>query len=178
MIVGGCARAPVLQRFRFPVASMQSCSLPLMLRADVRAPPAGSVKKFTFDFSYNSFVERDHPEYASQTAVWADIGVGVLENAYSGAARELWRTRQRRPFQPCCAAHCDSLVIFSRRLQLFVVRVRPNGCWQELLHGGLRRGRWYHPNGAYGRRLGVRFNRCVTPVVLSRLPCAGVQQDL
>jgi hypothetical protein len=27
---------------------------------------------------------QDDPEYASQTAVWEDIGVGVLNNAFDG----------------------------------------------------------------------------------------------
>jgi hypothetical protein len=44
----------------------------------------GKEKSFTFDFSYNSFVPRDDPEYASQDTVWRDIGVGVLTNAYQG----------------------------------------------------------------------------------------------
>ncbi len=45
-------------------------------------------KQFTFDYSYNSFVPRDDPEYASQDTVWRDIGVAVLENAYNGARAE------------------------------------------------------------------------------------------
>lgn len=49
-----------------------------------RAPD--SEKKFSFDYSYNSFVERDDPIYASQDIVWADIGEGVLANAYAGEA--------------------------------------------------------------------------------------------
>lgn len=44
----------------------------------------GKERTFTFDFSYNSFVARDDPEYASQDTVWDDIGVGVLNNAYDG----------------------------------------------------------------------------------------------
>lgn len=47
---------------------------------------AGSDKKFAFDYSYNSFVDRDDPVYATQDTVWADIGVGVLDNAYAGEA--------------------------------------------------------------------------------------------
>ena len=46
---------------------------------------AEKVKKYTFDFSYDSFVPRDQPSYASQETVWKDIGVGVLANAYNGA---------------------------------------------------------------------------------------------
>lgn len=45
---------------------------------------AAKERLFTFDFSYNSFVDRDDPEYASQDQVWSDIGVGVLQNAYEG----------------------------------------------------------------------------------------------
>lgn len=45
---------------------------------------SGQVKSFTFDYSYNSFVERDDPAYASQDAVWADLGVGILHNAWEG----------------------------------------------------------------------------------------------
>ena len=47
---------------------------------DKKAAP----REFTFDYSYNSHVARDDPEYASQDTVWRDIGVGVLENAYAG----------------------------------------------------------------------------------------------
>jgi kinesin family protein 1 len=43
-----------------------------------------NVKRFTFDFSYNSFVPRDDPSYASQKTVWEDIGVGILNNAFDG----------------------------------------------------------------------------------------------
>jgi hypothetical protein len=45
---------------------------------------AGTEKTFTFDYSYNSFVPRDDPAYASQDIVWKDIGEGVLANAYEG----------------------------------------------------------------------------------------------
>ena len=47
----------------------------------------GKEHKFTFDFSYNSFVPRDDPDYASQTTVWEDLGVGVLQNAFDGKSR-------------------------------------------------------------------------------------------
>ena len=40
--------------------------------------------KFTFDFSYNSHVPADDPEYASQMMLWRDIGSKILENAYEG----------------------------------------------------------------------------------------------
>ena len=42
-------------------------------------------KPFTFDYSYNSFVGRDDPSYASQTTVWQDIGEDVLNQAWQGA---------------------------------------------------------------------------------------------
>ena len=45
----------------------------------------GKERVFTFDFSYNSYVDRDDDEYASQGQVWSDIGAGVLLNAYDGA---------------------------------------------------------------------------------------------
>jgi hypothetical protein len=45
---------------------------------------AGKERTFTFDYSYNSFVPRDHGDYASQDMVYDDIGRGVLENAYEG----------------------------------------------------------------------------------------------
>lgn len=48
------------------------------------AAAADKTKKFTFDFSYDSFVPRDNEKYASQDHVWKDIGVGVLNNAYEG----------------------------------------------------------------------------------------------
>jgi hypothetical protein len=41
---------------------------------------------FTFDFSYNSFVPRDDPAYASQSQLWKDIGESILTNAYNGAS--------------------------------------------------------------------------------------------
>eukprot|EP00753_Platysulcus_tardus_P020392 PLAT8018.2.p1 GENE.PLAT8018.2~~PLAT8018.2.p1 ORF type:complete len:1234 (-),score=747.63 PLAT8018.2:64-3765(-) len=44
----------------------------------------GSERKFTFDFSYNSFVDSDHPDYASQQIVYEDLGVDVLNNAWKG----------------------------------------------------------------------------------------------
>ena len=47
-------------------------------------PDDKKARDFTFDFSYNSHVARDDPEYASQDTVWRDIGAGVLENAYDG----------------------------------------------------------------------------------------------
>lgn len=52
---------------------------------------------FTFDFSYNSFVPRDDPAYASQDTVWNDIGVGVLKNAYEGFNCSLFAYGQVRP---------------------------------------------------------------------------------
>jgi len=39
---------------------------------------------FTYDYSYNSFLPRDDPGYASQQHVWNDIGISVLDNAYNG----------------------------------------------------------------------------------------------
>jgi hypothetical protein len=45
---------------------------------------AGAEKQFTFDFSYNSFVPKEDPEYATQTDVWNDLGVGILNNAFEG----------------------------------------------------------------------------------------------
>ena len=47
-------------------------------------------RKYTFDYSYNSFVPRDAPNFAGQGNVWADIGVGVLQNAYDGAFAALY----------------------------------------------------------------------------------------
>ncbi len=40
---------------------------------------------FSFDFSYNSFVPKDDPVYATQQQLWTDIGDGILTNAYNGA---------------------------------------------------------------------------------------------
>jgi kinesin family protein 1 len=39
---------------------------------------------FSFDFSYNSFLARDDPEYATQAQVYGDLGVGILNNAFEG----------------------------------------------------------------------------------------------
>jgi hypothetical protein len=44
---------------------------------------AGVEKIFNFDYSYNSF-DPSSEDFANQESVWNDIGVGVLENAYSG----------------------------------------------------------------------------------------------
>lgn len=51
---------------------------------------AGTEKKFTFDFSYNSFVQPDDPAFASQDHVWTDIGEDVLNNAYAGKLPEIY----------------------------------------------------------------------------------------
>lgn len=52
-------------------------------------PDTNTEKPFTFDFSYNSFVEADDPEHASQDTVWNDIGVRVsFEIQYRQPARE------------------------------------------------------------------------------------------
>ncbi len=50
----------------------------------IENPETGEKKDFTFDFSYNSHVPRDDPEYASQTTVWEDLGVSVLDCAWNG----------------------------------------------------------------------------------------------
>lgn len=81
----------------------------LALRA---APHAAKERTFTFDFSYNSFVDRDDGEYASQALVWSDIGVGVLQNAYDGAAAGVGGPRARRLFPHsrvrCARCPCPS----------------------------------------------------------------------
>jgi kinesin family member 1 len=44
----------------------------------------GVEKQFSFDYSYNSFSDKNDPEYADQSGVYADLGVGILENAFDG----------------------------------------------------------------------------------------------
>ena len=48
-------------------------------------PDTGESKSYTFDYSYNSHVAQDHPEYASQDNVWKDLGESVLKSAWEGA---------------------------------------------------------------------------------------------
>lgn len=47
-------------------------------------PEDGTERSFTFDKSYNSYVGRDDPGYASQSTLWDDIGEGVLNDAWAG----------------------------------------------------------------------------------------------
>jgi hypothetical protein len=47
-------------------------------------PETGAEKIFTFDYSYNSFLPSDDPDFASQDTVWDDLGVKVLEHAWQG----------------------------------------------------------------------------------------------
>lgn len=44
----------------------------------------GQERAFTFDYSYNSFAPEDSEDHASQDTVWNDLGVSVLDNAWSG----------------------------------------------------------------------------------------------
>jgi len=43
----------------------------------VTDPETGKAKPFTFDYSYNSFVDKDDPGYASNDTVYNDLGHGV-----------------------------------------------------------------------------------------------------
>ena len=47
-------------------------------------PTNGQDRSFTFDYSYNSFIDPSHPEFASQDVVWDNLGVKVLEHAWNG----------------------------------------------------------------------------------------------
>ena len=47
-------------------------------------PSTGKEKTFTFDYSYNSFVDRSDENHASNDLVYKQLGVGVLENAWRG----------------------------------------------------------------------------------------------
>ena len=47
-------------------------------------PETGEAKTFTFDYSWDSYVARDHPAYASQATVWRDVGEDVLTQALAG----------------------------------------------------------------------------------------------
>ncbi|CAK4264713.1 unnamed protein product [Aphanomyces euteiches] len=47
-------------------------------------PDTGVDKSFTFDFSYDSFSPPGDPRHASQDTVWDDLGVKVLEHAWTG----------------------------------------------------------------------------------------------
>ena len=49
-------------------------------------PNSGRKKSYTFDYSYNSFLNKVDPEYASQETVWGDLGVSVLDSAWEGIA--------------------------------------------------------------------------------------------
>lgn len=40
-------------------------------------PETNAEKPFTFDYSYNSFVDAENSDHASQDTVWDDIGVRV-----------------------------------------------------------------------------------------------------
>jgi kinesin family protein 1 len=50
----------------------------------LKDPASGTVKQFTFDYSYDSFVSPSDPNFCSQVRVWDEIGVRVLESAYEG----------------------------------------------------------------------------------------------
>ena len=50
----------------------------------VNNPSSGKPKSFTFDFSFNSHVEKTHPDYASNDDVYNKLGVQVLDNAWDG----------------------------------------------------------------------------------------------
>ena len=41
-------------------------------------------KEFTFDYSYNSFVDKDAWDHASNETVWLDLGLEALANAWEG----------------------------------------------------------------------------------------------
>jgi len=59
-------------------------------------------KRFTFDYSYNSFLPKDDPNYASQETVWDDLGTSVLDSAWEGYNVSLFaRSRPRRRTARC-----------------------------------------------------------------------------
>ena len=89
-----------------------------------------NVKRFTFDFSYNSFVPRDDPSYASQKTVWEDIGVGILNNAFQGYNCSLFAYGQTG--SGVCGGGVAVRCACGRRLKLLPHR-------QVLLCHGLRR---------------------------------------
>ena len=105
-------------------ASVLSGISPLL---PVGAPFTGQRKVFTFDYSYNSFVSRDDPEYASQRNVWDDIGVSMLENAWQGNMPSVW-------------VRLIAILTFCCRLQLQFIRLWADWFWQIILHDGLWRG--------------------------------------
>ncbi|ETV97792.1 hypothetical protein H310_09144 [Aphanomyces invadans] len=47
-------------------------------------PETSMDKSFTFDFSYDSFSPPGDPKHASQDTVWDDLGIKVLEHAWTG----------------------------------------------------------------------------------------------
>ncbi|EQC35875.1 hypothetical protein SDRG_06625 [Saprolegnia diclina VS20] len=47
-------------------------------------PETNVDKSFTFDFSYDSFSPPGDPQHASQDVVWDDLGIKVLEHAWTG----------------------------------------------------------------------------------------------
>lgn len=58
--------------------------LPETQQTIITDPETSQDKSFTFDFSYNSFVDASSPEFASQDTVWDDLGIKVLEHAWQG----------------------------------------------------------------------------------------------
>jgi kinesin family protein 1 len=67
----------------------------------IRKPDDGSVKSFSFDHSYWSYDKND-PNYAGQQRIYDDLGVELLNHAFSG-------------YNTCIVAckypFCDSIVL-------------------------------------------------------------------
>lgn len=76
--------------------------------------PSGAVapKEFTFDFSYWSF-DSSSPSFATNPKVYSDLGVSVLNNAWSGYNCCLFGTEEARATLQ--QRHCsgDGVVISS-----------------------------------------------------------------
>jgi len=83
----------------------------------IKDPASGEVKKFTFDYSYNSFDSKS-PDFADQKTVFKDLG----KDACGFCPYQIRDTVS----QQCL-----------RRLQLLVVCLWSDGFWQILLHDGM-----------------------------------------
>ena len=67
-------------------------------------PGSGKEHTFTFDYSYNSFVDKEDSDFCSQTTVWKDIGVKVLGNALEGYNVSLFAYGQTGAGKSCASS--------------------------------------------------------------------------
>lgn len=53
-------------------------------QCQITNPTNGEIKAFTFDYVYDSFVDPNHTNHASQETIWNDIGSDLLDACMSG----------------------------------------------------------------------------------------------